>query len=500
MNKLELLEEAVRREMGTYTPDGAFVVDTGAFTGRAADKRFVVDHPELKDTVDWGTGNRPIPVATAESLFQNIQKKLDGGESFEMEGYVSAFPLKVKSTSPWHIAFAMNMFRSSPLGTFGSEVKAKKTIRIWHDPYGKVSSLGVNWPDEVLIVVDPKELRVAIVGTAYAGEIKKSAFSLCNYIFPEFGFFPMHASANCLADGSQSSVLFGLSGTGKTTLSADPERSLIGDDEIVWSPSGISNLEAGCYAKLIRLSQQNEPQIWNACFQPGTILENIAFDRTSGKINFDDDRKTENTRGSYPVSALGDGVFAQNREASHPKTVIFLTADAFGAMPAVAHLNPEQAQYHFVSGYTAKLAGTEIGVKEPTAAFSNCFGGPFMPRPAAVYAKLLSECVQKWGASVWLLNTGWTGGPYGVGQRFPIPVTRTIIHAIQSGSLLKAPMERHPVFGFNVPTEIPGVDKKYLSVPTGNQVTELAGKFRKNMEKFSKHMDPATIAKGGPQI
>lgn len=500
MNKLDLIQEAARMEMGAITPQGAFVVETGAFTGRAADKRYVVGHPELRQSVDWGSTNKPIDAGTAQVIFERLEAKLGAGGTYSMKGYASVFPLEVVSLSPWHIAFAMNMFRDQPLGSFSESVRSPRSIRILHDPYGKVSQLGVRWPDETLIIVDPLDLKVAIIGTAYAGEIKKSAFTLCNFLFPEFQFFPMHASANCRKDGSQSSVLFGLSGTGKTTLSADPERYLIGDDEIVWSPSGISNLEAGCYAKLIKLSKENEPQIYKACFQPGTILENIAYDRSSGAIDFDSDKKTENTRGSYTISALGDMVYDQSVEASHPKTVIFLTADAFGAMPAVAKLNAEQAQYHFVSGYTAKLAGTEMGVKEPTAAFSNCFGAPFMPRPAGVYARLLEDCTIKHGTSVWILNTGWTGGPYGVGKRFPIPVTRTILRAIQSGALNQAPMQKHPIFGFEVPTEIPGVEAKYLEIPKGPQVDELAKKFAKNMENFAKHLDRQVIERGGPKI
>lgn len=500
MDKFELIQEAVRREMGTLTPDGAFVVETGAFTGRAADKRFLVEHPELKDTIDWGSTNKAISPVLATEIFAKLEQKLGQTKTFSMNGFVSAFPLTVVSTSPWHIAFAHNMFRSKPVEHFTQTVKAPGKMQIFHDPYGKVSDLGVTWPDQTIIVVDPLYKKVAIIGTAYAGEIKKSAFTLCNYMFPEFGFFPMHSSANCRKDGSQSSILFGLSGTGKTTLSADPARSLIGDDEIVWSPTGISNLEAGCYAKLIKLSKENEPEIYRACFKRGTILENIGYDRKTETIDFNDDRKTENTRGSYSIDALGENVFDQNREAGQPKTIIFLTADAFGAMPAVARLDSFQAQYHFISGYTAKLAGTEIGVKEPTAAFSNCFGAPFMPRPAAVYAKMLAEFSERAGASVWLLNTGWTGGPYGVGKRFPIPVTRALLNAIQDGSLNQVRMQKHPVFGFEVPTSCPGVDAKFLELPRGEQVSELAKKFTKNMEKFAKHLDKNVIVLGGPQL
>ncbi len=309
----------------------------------------------------------------------------------------------------------------------------------------------------------------------------------------------MHASANCRADGSHASVLFGLSGTGKTTLSADPERALVGDDEIVWTDDGLWNLEGGCYAKLIDLDADKEPEIFRAISKPGAILENVSMDE-AGRINFADRAKTENTRGSYPLSSL-KSIYRQDRGAQAPRTIVFLTADAFGALPAVARLDSHQAQYHFISGYTAKVAGTEMGVKEPKAAFSTCFGAPFMPRPSAVYAKLLAERARASGASVWLLNTGWTGGGYGKGPRFPIPVTRALLRAIQSGELEGGSFVKHPVFGFEVPTRVPGVEASYLALPEGDGAAKLARLFAENIAKNHPELSGHEIvAKGGPRI
>ena len=373
-------------------------------------------------------------------------------------------------------------------------------IQIYHDPYGKVSNLnlGMDHPHEKAIILDPVGMKVGIIGTAYAGEIKKSAFTLCNFALPQYGILPMHSSANCMEDGSESSLLFGLSGTGKTTLSTDPKRFLIGDDEIVWSAQGLSNLEGGCYAKLIDLDASKEPDIFRAANRFGSVLENVYFDEKTRKIDFCDGRLTENTRASYSMAAL-DKVFNQNVEAQPPRSIVFLTADAFGALPAVARLDEWQAQYHFISGYTAKVAGTEIGVTEPKATFSACFGAPFMPRAASVYGALLANLVKKYEVSVWLLNTGWTGG-YGQGDRFPIPVSRYLLTGIQSGELEKVQRVKHPIFGFEVPTEAPGVESQYLAIPKGPQVVELAHKFIENAKAKSTSISKDIIDRGGPKI
>jgi len=309
----------------------------------------------------------------------------------------------------------------------------------------------------------------------------------------------MHSSANCLEDGSNSCVLFGLSGTGKTTLSASHERYLIGDDEIVWSHTGISNLEGSCYAKLIDLSLESEPEIFRAVYQFGSIMKNVGYDPRTGLVDFSDRTKTENTRGSYSLEALSK-VFPMNKEAEAPRSIVFLTADAFGVMPAVARLDEWQAQYYFVSGYTAKVAGTELGVKEPQAAFSTCFGAPFMPRPSSVYAGLLAEFAKKSGAQFWLLNTGWMSGGYGKSQRYPLKVSRQILAAIQSGELAKQKTKKHFVFNFEVPAHCPNIGSQYLEFDDLPGAKILAEKFHRNMEIFSAHMEASCLQNGGPSL
>ncbi|MDZ4661509.1 MAG: phosphoenolpyruvate carboxykinase (ATP) [Pseudomonadota bacterium] len=492
-----LIEESLKKNLGTLSRDGALIVKTGQFTGRAAKNRFVVNKPALKNLIDWGLINVPLDEKVSQQVFETGVSFLKKTSTYSMRGFVGGFPIEVMSTSPWHIAFAKNMFREKTIAAIAEKAPPGKVIRIYHIPFSTSHSLGLTNVEETIILLDPTELKVVIMGTAYAGEIKKSAFSLCNFIFPQMGYFPMHASANCLKDGSESSVLFGLSGTGKTTLSASPDRYLIGDDEIVWTPSGLSNMEGGCYAKLIGLSLAKEPEIFRASNRFGSILENVVFDEDTKTVDFDDQSITENTRSSYSLDAL-EKTANQFHEASAPKNLIFLTADAFGALPAVAKLNSYQAQYHFLSGYTAKLAGTEIGVKEPVAVFSTCFGAPFMPLNPANYASLLAKYMESSKAQVWLLNTGWTGKGYGHGDRFPLAVTREILRNIQSGHLTKAPMSQHATFGFEVPTSISGVDGKFLQSQDPEQVSMLAEKFIDNMSKFS-NLESGVIEKGGPR-
>ncbi len=501
------IEETLRRGLGALTLDGSLVVETGKFTGRAVKERYVVKRSEVEGQIHWGAVNQPMEKSIAEKVEQGVRSKLESSESFHYEGYVGGFPIAVTSLSPWHIAFASNMFRAIPVASIAKKLQSanlpSKKIQIFHDPNGNLADYAIaGLPpglSSTLILLDPVSLTVCIIGTAYAGEIKKSAFTLSNFVLPSLGILPMHASANVAhAENAQgeSSVLFGLSGTGKTTLSASPDRSLIGDDEIVWTETGLSNLEGGCYAKLIDLKEANEPEIFRASNRFGAILENVGFDAETRKVDFFDRSKTENTRGSYPLEALGE-VFPQDQEAKPPKALIFLTADAFGALPAVARLNAWQAQYHFMSGYTAKVAGTELGVKEPKAAFSCCFGAPFMPRPAQVYAQMLAEKVAATGSEVWLLNTGWVGG-YEKGERFPIAVSRKLLSEIQSGSLGKAPMQKHPVFGFDVPLSCDGVESKWLALPSVEKAQKLAALFRENFEKSFSGADPRIAELGGP--
>ncbi len=498
MSKISLIEESIRLGVAKLSQDGALIVETGKFTGRAADKRYITRYPELENKIDWA-GNKDIDVEIKAQLLAGIQKKHSANKTYKYKGYVGGFEVEVTSTSPWHILFANNMFREKPIEELKDKCAEWGTIKIYHDPYGTTTEHGLDMDTDTMVILDPVDLTVCICGTAYAGEIKKSAFSLSNYILPEMGIFPMHASANCREGGKQSSVLFGLSGTGKTTLSAASERMLIGDDEIIWSDTGLSNLEGGCYAKLINLSERAEPQIYRASNKFGSILENVVEDEETRKIDFNDNSKTENTRGSYDIKSL-ENCFNQNAEAKVPETVIFLTADAFGALPAVAQLDAFQAQYHFISGYTAKVAGTELGVTEPQATFSACFGAPFMPRHPSEYAKLLAKKIQENKTTVWLLNTGWTKG-YGKGPRFPIHVSRELLRAIQTGKLAEQEMIQHPVFGFKIPTACPGLDTSYLRIPNGPEVIQLAQKFIANMDNIGGGVvSPEVILKGGPTM
>lgn len=463
------------------TKQGATVVDTGKYTGRATKDRYICLRPETDKTIHWSDINKPMSLGDVLTMSKSLEHHLDSPLTLKFSGFVGAHKIEVHSSSSWHIDFCKNMFRQAPAPISG--LNTGEVIKIFHEPKLHPSRFLPSYKSDALIVLDPYERKVWIVGTAYAGEIKKAAFATCNYLLPELGYFPMHASANCKKDGSESCVLFGLSGTGKTTLSADPERALIGDDEIVWAPTGLFNLEGGCYAKLIDLKESQEPEIWKAIHSSNAILENVGFNPTTKEVDFSDRSKTENTRGSYPLSALSN-VFDQNKLAQNPKTVVFLMADAFGAMPACARLSTVQAQRFFLSGYTAKVAGTEVGVKEPQAVFSACFGEPFMPLAPKKYAQMLAEHMEASGTQVWLLNTGWTSGGYLNGKRYPLAVSRQLLKCIQSGELAKEPTVQHPVFEFQVPTRCPGVDAKYLSIPSGEVVEKVAALFAENQKKF----------------
>jgi len=499
LTREKLIAETLKLELGKLLPNGALVVQTGKHTGRSTKERFISCAPEIENTIQWGAVNQKFSHETSLKVFEKLEEKINHRNYFEYKGYAGWFPLQVKSLSPWHILFAQNMFRAQPVGIPLESQGKLPEIKIFHDPYGNSADLNLDLPTNPFLLLDPLHMRVAIIGTAYAGEIKKSAFTLCNYKLPEMGVLPMHSSANCLEDGSESSVIFGLSGTGKTTLSACEDRYLIGDDEIVWTDTGLSNLEGGCYAKLIDLDPKKEPEIYNAVQKPGAIMENVTLDEATQKVLFESSKITENTRGSYPLTSL-EKTFNPNKEASHPKTIVFLTADAFGALPAVAKLDEWQAQYHFIMGYTARVAGTEIGVKEPNAVFSACFGGPFMPRPPTVYAKMLVEKAKKHNASIWLLNTGWTGGGYGVGSRFPIPVTRALLKAIQEGTLDQQEKVKHPLFGFEVPTSCPGIESKWLEIPHSESLPLLAHKFLEHTKNLGSLVSPELIEKGAPQL
>jgi phosphoenolpyruvate carboxykinase (ATP) len=487
----QLLEHAIQRREGSLASGGAFVVRTGQFTGRSPKDKFIVRDENTDSTVQWGPVNQPMTEAHFDRLYAKMLAFWQGRDVFVQDCFVGAdpaytLPLRVISQYAWHNLFARQLFlRPDPLKT--ADHRPDFTILFAPDFQANPAEDGTN--TETCVVLNFKKRVVLICGTQYAGEMKKSAFTIMNYLLPERGVLPMHCSAN-MGEGGDTALFFGLSGTGKTTLSADPLRRLIGDDEHGWSESGIFNFEGGCYAKCIRLSQEQEPEIWNA-IRFGTVLENVAMNPESRLLNFNSDEVTENTRAAYPLHFIENALIPS--VGGHPDNVIFLTADAFGVLPPISRLTPEQAMYHFLSGYTAKVAGTERGLgKEPEATFSACFGAPFLPRPAAAYASLLGENLRRRGAACWLVNTGWVGGPFGVGERMKLPYTRAMLNAALSG-LKDVPVVTHPVFKVAVPTSCPGVPSQFLDArgmwadkaSYDKGARDLSNRFNKNFEKFS---------------
>ena len=485
----QLLEHAIQRREGTLASDGSLVVRTGQFTGRSPKDKFVVRDEITDRTVQWGPVNQPISEAHFERLYAKMLAFWQGREAYVQDCFVGAdpeytLPIRVVSQLAWHSLFARQLF----IHAVAEEHRPEFTILFAPDFQADPAEDGTN--SEACIALNFKRRVVLICGTSYAGEMKKSAFTIMNYLLPGRGVFPMHCSAN-LGDRGDAALFFGLSGTGKTTLSADPQRRLIGDDEHGWSDAGVFNFEGGCYAKCIRLSKENEPQIWNA-IRFGTVLENVAMDVWTRELDFDSDAVTENTRAAYPLEYIDNAVIPS--VAGHPTNVIFLTADAFGVLPPISKLTPAQAMYHFLSGYTAKVAGTERGLgKEPQATFSACFGAPFLPRPAATYASLLGEKLRRHRAECWLVNTGWAGGPFGVGERMKLRYTRALLDAALSGELKDVPAEPHPVFRMDVPRSCPGVPPAFLDArgmwadrdAYDRAARDLAGRFNRNFEKFS---------------
>jgi phosphoenolpyruvate carboxykinase (ATP) len=499
-----LYEEAIRRREGRLAHLGPLVVRTGQHTGRSANDKFVVREGESQKSVWWGKVNRPMDPERFAALHRRLLAFLQGRDLFVQDCFAGADPefrtrVRVITETAWHSLFARNMLiRPKP----GEEV-GEPELTVIDAPSFHADPEADGTRSEVFIALSFERWLVIIGGTQYAGEIKKSIFTFLNYLLPQKGVLSMHASANIGKDGN-SAVFFGLSGTGKTTLSADPERTLIGDDEHGWSDRGVFNFEGGCYAKVIRLSPSAEPDIYETTRRFGTILENVAFQSDSGRLDLDDDSLTENTRAAYPIThipnAKPDGL------GGHAKNIIMLTADAFGVLPPVAKLTPEQAMYHFLSGYTAKIAGTEKGVTEPSATFSACFGAPFMVLSPAVYARLLGEKIARHGVNVWLVNTGWSGGPYGVGARMKISFTRAMVRAALDGSLAAVATAPHPVFGVHVPKECPGVPSNVLdprstwsdSAAYDAQAKKLARMFTENFAAFEKEVSPE-VAGAGPR-
>ncbi|EKP95248.1 phosphoenolpyruvate carboxykinase (ATP) [Thermaerobacter subterraneus] len=500
----QLVELALARGEGQLSDTGALVVTTGKYTGRSPRDKFIVDEPSVHPHIGWGPVNQPFPRDRFDRLYERVQQYLRQRNHFIFDGFAGADPayrlrVRVVTEYAWHSLFARQLFlRPEPEELRGFE----PDFTVLYAPTFHADPRTDGTRSETFILVSFERRTVLIGGTEYAGEIKKSIFSVLNYLLPERGVLPMHCSANVGPDGDVA-LFFGLSGTGKTTLSADPERRLIGDDEHGWSERGIFNFEGGCYAKCINLSREYEPQIWNA-IRFGAVLENVILDPQTRQPLYDRADLTENTRAAYPVEFIDGAVIPG--VAGHARTVFFLSADAFGVLPPIARLTPEQAMYYFLSGYTSKLAGTERGVTSPEATFSTCFGEPFLPRRPVEYARMLGERLRQHGTRVYLVNTGWTGGPYGVGSRMKLPYTRAMIRAALRGELDGVEHRVDPVFGLAVPVACPGVPSEVLD-PRGTwadpeaydrQARELAARFVENFRRFEGVSEEIKAA--GPRV
>lgn len=484
-----LVEESLKRGEAQLASNGGLVAYTGTRTGRSPKDKFIVRNAATETTVDWGTINKPMPHTTYDALRRRVTEYLGEHDLFVLDARAgadpaSSLPVRILTQYAWHNLFARQLFiRLTPdeRARFEPEWTVLSAPGFKSDP----ARDGVN--SEVTVALDFERHEVLICGTEYAGEIKKSIFSVLNYLLPQRGILPMHCSAN---EGRRGDValFFGLSGTGKTSLSSDPERRLIGDDEHGWNENGVFNFEGGCYAKCIKLSHEKEPQIYDA-IRFGAVIENVVIDPVTHEPNYDDDRVTENTRVAYPLEFIDNIVEA--KRGGHANVLFFLTADAFGVLPPIARLTPEQAMYHFVSGYTAKLAGTEVGVTDPEATFEACFGAPFLPLPATRYAEMLRDKLNRHNARVYLLNTGWSGGPFGLGKRISIEHTRTMLRAAINGELEQAEIYTDPIFRLHVPTHIAGVPDEILRPRTtwadqqeyDRLARNLARRFEENFNK-----------------
>ena len=500
LSAAELVEHALRRGEGVLGNDGQFIVDTRPHTGRSPKDKFFVKEPSSEAHIDWGDTNRPIAPEVFDALFDRVSAYLADREIYSLDCYVGAdenyrLPVRVVTEFAWHNLFARDLFivPATAPKDFQPEFTVVDAALFQADPErdGTASS--------TFILVNFEKRIILIGGTKYAGEIKKSVFTIMNYLLPLRETLPMHCSANVGAAGDVA-IFFGLSGTGKTTLSADGHRPLIGDDEHGWSADGVFNFEGGCYAKVIRLSQAAEPEIWAASHRFGAVLENVVYDEQSRELDLDSDAKTENTRSAYPIEFIPNVV--PGSKGGHAKTIIMLTADAFGVLPPIARLSKEQAMYHFLSGYTAKVAGTERGVTEPQATFSTCFGAPFMVQHPTVYSKLLGSRIDEHNVACWLVNTGWSGGPYGVGKRMKIGYTRAMVNAAIEGSLADTEFTIEPFFGLAIPKHVPGVPDDLLDprnvwsdgAAYDAQAKKLAGLFAQNFLKFEAHAAPGVKA------
>jgi phosphoenolpyruvate carboxykinase (ATP) len=504
-----LVELAVQRGEAMLAAEGPLVCDTGQHTGRSPNDKFVVRDPAIETDIWWGDVNRPFEREKFDALLARAQEYLQDRDVWVFDGYAGADPryrlnVRVVTETAWHNLFARNMFLreddGAKLQAFEPNFVVVNVPNLLADP-GRDGTRS-----STFILLDLAKRIVLIGGTQYAGEIKKSIFSVMNYYLPKQGVLSMHCSANYGETKDDVALFFGLSGTGKTTLSADPQRTLIGDDEHGWSDDGVFNVEGGCYAKVIRLSPKGEPEIHRTTRTFGTILENVTCDRESRHLDLDDDSKTENTRSSYPLTQL-DKVDLGGM-AGHPRNVVFLTCDAFGVLPPISRLTEEQAMYHFLSGYTAKVAGTEKGVTEPKVTFSTCFGSPFLPLHPGVYASMLGEKLRRHKSRVWLLNTGWTGGPYGTGRRIQLSYTRRMVTAALSGELDNVETWTDPIFGLEVPSHIEGVPDQVLRPRETWQnpseydakATQLADMFAANFEKYEAGVSEEIKAAGPRKV
>jgi phosphoenolpyruvate carboxykinase (ATP) len=497
-----LYEESIRRHEGVISADGPIVCRTGQHTGRSPNDKFFVREPSSERHIEWGKVNRPMDPQQFDLLHADLLASIRSKDLFVLDCYAGAdpsyrLPVRVVNELAWHNLFCKNLFIDDPLAAAAGapQFTVIDAPSFLADP----ARHGTN--SSTVIAVHFGKRLVLIGGTSYAGEMKKSIFTVLNYLLPLQNVLSMHCSANIGPSGDVA-LFFGLSGTGKTTLSSDPDRGLIGDDEHGWSDRGVFNFEGGCYAKTIRLSAKAEPQIYSTTQRFGTVLENVVIDPETRALNLDDDRFTENTRAAYPISFIGNAV--PSGLGGHPRNVVMLTADAFGVLPPIARLSPSAAMFHFLSGYTAKVAGTEKGVTEPKATFSTCFGAPFLPLAPSTYARMLGEKIARHGAHVWLVNTGWSGGAYGVGKRMEIAHTRAMIRAALSGALDSVTCEKDPIFNLEVPTSCPDVPASVLrprdtwadGAAYDAQARKLARMFRDNFKTFESSVGADVLAAG----
>ena len=502
----QLVEKVLARKEGLLTSTGAVRATTGKYTGRSPKDKYIVEESSVKDKIDWGSVNQPISPEVFDALYKKVINHLKNkDEVFVFKGFAGAdnksrLPIQVINEFAWHNLFAHQLFIRPTKEELENHEAGFTVISA---PNFKADPAVDGTKSEAFIIISFEKRTVLIGGTEYAGEIKKSIFSVMNYLLPEQDILPMHCSANVGREGDVA-LFFGLSGTGKTTLSTDPHRFLIGDDEHGWSSNGVFNIEGGCYAKCINLSEEKEPQIFNA-IRFGSVLENVVIDPDTRIPDYDDGSLTENTRAAYPLQAIDNIV--EPSIAGHPTTIVFLTADAFGVLPPISKLTKEQAMYHFLSGYTSKLAGTERGVTSPEATFSTCFGAPFLPLPATVYAEMLGNKIDEHDVQVFLVNTGWTGGEYGVGSRMKLSYTRAMVQAALEGELNHVETVKDEIFGLNIPLHVPGVPDEVLQPQKTwsdqqayeKKARELANQFKENFKKFSS-VDESIQKLGGPLV